>query len=96
MNETDYMEMPCLCDCGCWFDLNDGYAESGSNKIVCKDCHLIDKNHEERKEEIYSIGTDLDEGHITFSQAKTLLKSQEFDTSKFKTKAALIKRCTEY
>jgi len=23
---NEFMEMPCRCDCGKWFDLNDGYA----------------------------------------------------------------------
>jgi hypothetical protein len=36
----DEMEMPCLCDCGNWFDLNDGYASLKSDKVVCRECHI--------------------------------------------------------
>lgn len=37
---NDYMEMPCQCDCGKWFDLNDGYSSRliGSNKVICGEC----------------------------------------------------------
>lgn len=34
-NEDD---MPCRCDCGNWFDLNDGYSTCDS-KVVCEECH---------------------------------------------------------
>jgi hypothetical protein len=30
--------MPCLCDCGEWFDLNDGNPCSDCNKVLCKKC----------------------------------------------------------
>lgn len=36
---NDHMEMPCRCDCGNWFDLNDGYPDRNSNKVVCGDCN---------------------------------------------------------
>ena len=36
---NDFMEMPCRCDCGKWFDLNDGYPSDKSNFIICKECH---------------------------------------------------------
>lgn len=39
------MEMPCLCDCGEWFDLNDGYPEHGNGKkVICPDCHRKEQN----------------------------------------------------
>jgi hypothetical protein len=33
-----FMDMPCMCDCGNWFDLNDGYNSRHSNKIICREC----------------------------------------------------------
>jgi hypothetical protein len=35
---NEFMEMPCRCDCGKWFDLHDGYNSNSSNKIICADC----------------------------------------------------------
>lgn len=32
------MDMPCLCDCGTWFDLNKGY-NGYNNTVVCESCH---------------------------------------------------------
>lgn len=47
--DVDGMEMPCLCDCGNWFDLNDGYRDKryGSNKVICESCH---ENQEKRND----------------------------------------------
>jgi len=36
---NEEMDMPCLCDCGTWFDLNKGYR-GYNNKIVCERCHV--------------------------------------------------------
>lgn len=36
------MEMPCLCSCGEWFDLNDGYSQQNSNQLVCSSCHQME------------------------------------------------------
>jgi hypothetical protein len=90
------MEMPCLCDCGEWFDLNDGYSIRGSNKVVCYECHKADKKAEENAEALYMIGTDLDEGHITFSQAKTMIKKKFINTSKLRTKDSLVEFCINF
>jgi hypothetical protein len=32
------MDMPCMCDCGEFFDLNDGNPCAGCNKIFCEEC----------------------------------------------------------
>lgn len=42
------MEMPCLCDCGEWFDLNDGYPSTKRQVVICpecsrKECYLKEK-----------------------------------------------------
>lgn len=34
---NEFMEAPCRCDCGKWFDLEDGYPD-GNGNIVCKEC----------------------------------------------------------
>ncbi len=33
------MEMPVMCECGVWFDLNDGYGKEDENVTVCESCH---------------------------------------------------------
>lgn len=52
-NDPDHMEMPCLCDCGSWFELNDGYMserrQSHGGNLVCPDCHE-DERDAARKE----------------------------------------------
>ena len=39
MKEPWEMEMPCICKCGAWFDLNDGYRTPYSTELICEDCH---------------------------------------------------------
>lgn len=53
--ETDpeKMEAPCLCDCGQWFDLTDGYGKRNSNTVICAACH-------EKEEEIEEIELEID------------------------------------
>lgn len=36
---NEFMDMPCMCDCGKWFDLTDGHSDRYSNKVICKNCH---------------------------------------------------------
>jgi hypothetical protein len=40
--DDEQMEMPCLCECGEWFDLNDGHSKAGSNVLVCESCHQLE------------------------------------------------------
>lgn len=36
---NEFMEAPCRCDCGNWFDLDDGHrSERKQNRIVCREC----------------------------------------------------------
>ena len=37
----EYYEMPCLCNCGEWFDLNDGFQSqiNKGNSVICPQCH---------------------------------------------------------
>lgn len=46
---NEFMEEPCQCDCGKWFDLKDGYYSETSDyanrhKIVCLGCHKNEIN----------------------------------------------------
>ena len=34
---NEFMEAPCRCDCGKWFDLEDG-SRIGNGKIGCSEC----------------------------------------------------------
>lgn len=38
--DTKPMEMPTKCECGIWFDLDNGYGKENENKIICEDCHF--------------------------------------------------------
>ena len=35
---NEFMEAPCMCDCGNWFDLEDGYGSKNSSKVICREC----------------------------------------------------------
>lgn len=35
---NEFMEMPCRCDCGKWFDLHDGYVSKWRNTTICREC----------------------------------------------------------
>jgi len=58
-DEVDGMEMPCKCDCGQWFDLNDGKRDLrwGSNKIICKSCHNNQLKRKDIEDQIYELET---------------------------------------
>jgi hypothetical protein len=35
---NEFMEAPCRCDCGNWFDLEDGHRSNKGNKVICRKC----------------------------------------------------------
>ncbi|HEX6428766.1 MAG TPA: hypothetical protein VF008_13820 [Niastella sp.] len=35
---SEFMEVPCRCDCGNWFDLEDGHKSKRGNKVICLEC----------------------------------------------------------
>lgn len=36
---NEFMEAPCRCDCGKWFDLGDGHhSERNQGRIICREC----------------------------------------------------------
>lgn len=45
---NEFMEIPCRCDCGKWFDLPDGYTDRKTNNVVCKECaELLNEEDED-------------------------------------------------
>jgi hypothetical protein len=47
---NEFMEMPCSCDCGKWFDLDDGYSSEHSNKLMCRECYEVEQKEIEDQE----------------------------------------------
>lgn len=35
---NEFMDMPCRCDCGKFFDLLDGHNSAKNNKVICAEC----------------------------------------------------------
>lgn len=69
-HETDEMEMPCMCNCGAWFDLNEGFHDlKRSGNVVCQDCH-------ERQLRVMSIRMRLAELELR-EEKKTLAIRQQ-------------------
>ena len=58
----DEMEMPCLCDCGEWFDLNDGRTSPYRDVVVCRDCYDRQCERKELEDQIEELQLDLDNG----------------------------------
>ena len=55
MHETDYMEMPTPCDCGEWFDLNDGFSSQNGKFTICEACHDKEIEIADLEEEIEDL-----------------------------------------
>lgn len=39
----DEDDMPCRCECGKWFDLNDGYSSIHGCNVICQECHDLEE-----------------------------------------------------
>lgn len=61
---NEFMDAPCMCDCGKWFDLSDGYRVG--DKIVCKGC-LDNANESDEDDE----GDASDEGELDIEEEDT-------------------------
>lgn len=72
--DTDGMDMPCMCECGNWFDLNDGYRKRNSNIVVCERCHEKDEQEEEIENEIEDLENQMDSGDIGKREGKRRIK----------------------
>lgn len=69
------MEMPCLCDCGKWFDLLDGHPSKKSDKVVCVDCSLEEKKEADMEADAYDIAWSFNQGDIGKREFKKQLKA---------------------
>lgn len=49
VNLEEEMEMPCRCNCGNWFDLNDGIKSLHSDSVICENC-AVEENDQAEKE----------------------------------------------
>lgn len=67
---NDFMEMPCRCDCGKWFDLNDGHgSERHPSKVICNECSEVEQREIEREEEIQEWHDQLADAELTVKEA---------------------------
>ena len=55
MEMESEMEMPCVCNCGEIFDLNDGYGSTKDNSVVCINCHKKQERVKELEFEIMAL-----------------------------------------
>jgi len=79
------MEMPCLCDCGKWFDLNDGVGSyKNTNSIVCQSCGEIEEAEAERNNEIVDLLYSLADAEFTIKEVNERLKELNYDPEKDK------------
>lgn len=62
-NMAKIMEMPCRCDCGKMFDLNDGYPsiKRSRNIVVCPACHAEEARVELIESEIESLEQQIED-----------------------------------
>lgn len=73
--DIEEMEMPCMCDCGNWFDLNDGYTSKvKKNIVVCPDCHHIESANDDIEVEIENIEFEMECGGIGKREGKKKIK----------------------
>jgi hypothetical protein len=54
IDSAKFMEYPCRCDCGYWFDLDDGFAND-YGKLVCQKCHQRNEKISDLENEIESL-----------------------------------------
>jgi hypothetical protein len=59
IDPTEGMEAPCMCDCGRWFDLDDGWSSRNSNHLVCGHCHKEEAEIEEVENELSDLDHQL-------------------------------------
>ena len=62
----DRMEAPCCCDCGNWFDLDDGCeSEVHRGKIICEECHNTELEEKEIEDEIDTLVDEMKDAYST-------------------------------
>lgn len=63
---NEFMEAPCRCDCGNWFDLEDGYNSiKNPGKVICGDCDEAEQAEARIEEEVEEYTNELDDAVAT-------------------------------
>lgn len=74
MKDTDEMEMPCMCRCGEWFDLDEGNTSSKDNKtLICDTCYQEEESENERREQIEDLTSLIEDAVYTIKDCKKQL-----------------------
>jgi hypothetical protein len=75
-NNPETMDMPCLCDCSQWFDLNNGYQTKkyNSQKLICRSCH---KKEDELEDKILDLESESDHLEYMNKKPKTVEKMRK-------------------
>lgn len=72
--DPDHMEMPCPCDCGEWFDLNDGRPHPReATRIICEECAERIEKEVEREEEIEELKETIANAEFDLKEARERL-----------------------
>ncbi|MGC1471525.1 MAG: hypothetical protein WA775_02940 [Psychroserpens sp.] len=76
------MEMPTLCSCGVWFDLNEGAGNHDNTRQICEECanqnyqrKQIVEDIECRKTEIENLKEEIDNIKYLISNDEDILES---------------------
>lgn len=78
------MEAPCQCDCGEWFDLDNGCASERSDKIICHDCKKAEEKEIQREEDIEDLTSSLRDARWTVKDCETKLMELGIDPQTIK------------
>lgn len=90
MRMKELMEAPCQCDCGEWFDLEDGYRSQGrDNIVICGACNRAETEEEDRINEMLAAVYDLEEGNTSFKTVVEFLRSEGVSKEHLKSKASI-------
>lgn len=73
----EFMEMPTPCDCGNWFDLNDGFPSRKQNRTICEDCYDKEVEIEDLKEEIEDLENWISDRENVRENKKLLKKAKD-------------------
>lgn len=88
------MEMPCVCDCGNWFDLHDGYpSELKTNQVICQECGQKEEEWLDREQEIEVLQDDIDrfESEIEEAQENIEIFTEMLNTARNEIKELKLK-----
>lgn len=75
-NDPEHMEMPCQCECGDWFDLNDGWTNPrnrGEGEIICNECYRRISQEVEIEEEIADLKERIENAEYELKETRTRL-----------------------